>query len=120
MTLMSAFVRRSRRSARSRQAVFALPRKGTTVVAKPRAGRCGRACEAPRSAGLVAARASALRCLTSPRLSERSERSERSEFAAGHETEHRRGVGPQGRPPQWRARTGLPAALRAPTSPREP
>ena len=94
---------------------FAPPRRGTTVVAKPRAGRCGRACEAPRSAGLVAARASALRCLTSPRLSERSERSERSEFAAGHETEHRRGVGPQGRPPQWRARTGPPAALRAPT-----
>jgi len=90
--------------------------KGTTVVAMSRAGRCGRACEAPRSAGLVAARASALRCLTSPRLSERSERSERSEFAAGHETEHRRAVGPQGRPPKWRARTGPPAALRAPTT----
>jgi hypothetical protein len=94
---------------------YALSRNATTVVAKPRAGRCGRACEAPRSAGLVAARASALRCLTSPRLFERSERSERSEFAAGHETEHRRAVGPQGRPPKWRARTGPPAALRAPT-----
>ena len=115
------------------------PSKGTTVVAKPRAGRCGRACEAPRSAGLVAARASALRDLTSPRLSERSERSERSEFAAGHETEYfartqtvpadclclakglglwpsPRAVGPQGRPPKWRARTGPPAALLAPTS----
>ena len=113
--------------------------KGTTVVAMSRAGRCGRACEAPRSAGLVAARASALRNLTSPRLFERSERSERSEFAAGHETEYfartqtvpadclclakglglwpsPRAVGPQGRPPKWRARTGPPAALRAPTT----
>ena len=86
----------------------------------------------------MAARASALRCLTSPRLFERSERSERSEFAAGHETEYfartqtvpadclclakglglwpsPRAVGPQGRPPKWRARTGPPAALLAPT-----
>jgi hypothetical protein len=109
--------------------------KGTTVVAMSRAGRCGRACEAPRSAGLVAARASALRNLTSPRLFERSERSERSEFAAGHETEYfartqtvpadclclakglglwpsPRAVGPQGRPAEVaRPLTAQPAAF---------
>jgi hypothetical protein len=65
----------------------------------------GRGCvrgasEAPRSAGLVAARVSALRHRTRRDcLSAESEANEAS-FATGHETEHRRGVRPQGGPPK--------------------
>jgi hypothetical protein len=58
------------------------------------------ASEAPRSAGLLAARASALRKHTRRNcLSAVSEANEAS-FATGQEPEHRRGVSPQGEPPQ--------------------
>ena len=77
----------------------------TTATAKARAGRLRCASGAPRSAGLVAARASALRPSDSSQLSERSERSERSEFCDG----------PQDRAPEGSRRNAptAPAAHRS-------
>ena len=78
----------------------------TDGSAEPGPGRSRRAWEAPRNGGLVAARVSALRDLTRRLcLSVVSEANEAS-WAAGHETEYRRVVGPQGRPPDSRAASG--------------
>jgi hypothetical protein len=68
------------------------------VPAKPWVGvRRQRHCAALRSAGLVAARAQrALQHLTRGDCSSAANEVSVASFAAGHETEHRKGVGPQG------------------------
>ena len=72
------------------------------LPAKGRSGGARRAWEAPRSAGLLAARTQcAHRQLTRGRLFERSERSERSEFDRG----------PEARAPQGRWRYAPPAEV---------
>ena len=53
--------------------------------------------------------------LTCRILFERSERSERSELCGRHSTEHRRAVGPQGRPPRTKCRRLPGRAFVAPT-----
>ena len=87
-------------------------RKG--VVGQRAQRLCG--AEERQGSGPSAAR-SAHPPLTWPRVSERRERSERSELPRpGLGTEHRRGVGPKGRPPQ-RSGDPLPATpLRARSS----
>ena len=83
--------------------------------AKPWAGvRRQRHCAALRSAGLVAARAlRALRVLTRRACSSAANVMSEASFSAGHETEHREGVGPTGRPPYTSAGAHPPAALLA-------
>ena len=94
-------------------------RRATVVPAKPWVGvRRQRHCAAPRSTGLVAARAQrALRHLTRRDCPSAANEVSEASFAAGHETEHRRGVGPKGRPPHTSAGACPPAAL--PRSPRQ-
>jgi hypothetical protein len=85
----------------------------TGALAKPWSGvRRQRHCAALRSAGLVAARAQrALPHLTRRDCSSAANAVSAASFAAGHETEHRKGVGPQGRPPYTSAGAYPAAAL---------
>lgn len=114
--------RRTRRCARTPpvalRATVVLPAAtATPPSAKARPGRPLRACEAPRSTGVMAARASALRHLTRRScLSAANEVSEASS-ATGHEPEHRRAVGR--RPIASVARCGLPGRAFAAPMPRQ-
>jgi len=89
--------------------------RATVVPAKARAGvRRQRHCAALRSTGLVAARAQrALRPLTRGDCSSVANEVSVASFAAGHETEHRKGASPQGWPPCTSAGAYPPAALHA-------
>ena len=64
----------------------------------------GRACEATRSGGLVAARASALRQLTRCVCLSAVSAANVASYATGHKTEHRSAVAAQRRPPHRSAR----------------
>jgi len=68
--------------------------------AKVRPGRPQRACEAPRNAGLVAARVSALRGHTRRACPSAANAVSVASCATGHGPESRRGVGAQRRPPR--------------------
>ena len=87
----------------------------TAVPAKPRVGvRRQRHCAALRSGGLVAARAlRALQHLTRRDCSSAANEVSVASFAAGHETEHRKGVGAKRTTPHTSAGAYPPAALLA-------
>jgi hypothetical protein len=92
----------------------------TTVSAKGCAGGSRRACEAPRSAGLVAARECAPRDLTRRSCSSAATEGRAASSAPGHEPEHRRAACARARrPPQLsaaaRPRTPLPRRPSKPT-----
>jgi hypothetical protein len=74
-----------------------------TAPAKGCAGGSRRACEAPRSAGLVAARECAPRDLTRRSCSSAATEGRAASSAPGHEPEHRRAACAQRRPPQLSA-----------------
>ena len=88
----------------------------TCAAAKLHPGRSRRASEAPRSAGLVAARASAHQQLTRRGCLSAANEVSVASSAAGHETEHRREVGAKRRPPQRSAAACPGAALPHQTS----
>src|SRR5206468_20702 len=67
--------------------------------------------EAPRSAGLMAARAARFVRLTRRSCLNGANEVSAVSSATGHETEHRRGVGAQHRPPQSSAAAGPDAPL---------
>ena len=77
--------------------------------AKGWAGRSRSAYEAPRSTGLVAARASAPRDLTRGNCLSAASAARAASFAAGRETEHHRGVGSRSEATASSKRSGLPA-----------
>ena len=96
--------RRSRNRPRQSPPAARLQRRGSderrsranrvpSAAAKARAGRTWCASEAPRSAGLVAARAARIVHLTRRRCPSAVSEANEASSATGHETEHRRGVG---------------------------
>jgi hypothetical protein len=78
--------------------VLAVRSRATNACAKAGSGSLWRASEAPRSAGLVAARASAHQHLTRRGCLSAESAANEASSATGHETEHRRAVGAQRRP----------------------
>jgi hypothetical protein len=93
-------------------AVFFDARKTNTASAKGCAGGSRRACGAPRSAGLVAARACAPRNQTRRMCLSGASAARAASYATGHEPEHRREACAKRRPPHLsaaaRPRTPLP------------
>ncbi len=79
-------------------AVVAFRLRTTAAGAKAGSGSLWRASEALRSAGLVAARASAHQHLTRRGCLSAESAANEASSATGHETEHRRAVGAQRRP----------------------
>jgi hypothetical protein len=75
----------------------------TAVSAKGCAGGSRRACEAPRSAGLVAARECAPRNLTRRMCLSGASAARAASYATGHEPEHRREACAKRRPPHLSA-----------------
>ena len=78
--------------------VLAVRSRATNASAKAGVGSLWRASEAPRSTGLVAARASAHQELTRRGCLSAVSAANEASSATGHKTAHRRGVGAQRRP----------------------
>jgi hypothetical protein len=83
--------------------VFFDARKTNTASAKGCVGGSRRACEAPRSAGLVAARACAPRNQTRRMCLSGASAARAASYATGHEPEHRRAACAKRRPPHLSA-----------------